>query len=1272
MAVDSAGDIYIADTGNNAVRQVGSDGNISTVAGNGAGACCGDGGPAADAALNAPAGLAVDSSGDLFVADTSNSIIREVSAKTVPPVNLAVASPDGTPSYGDAVTFTVTVEGTDTPTGTVALFDGGTCLGYAALDGSGNATIATSALPAGSDEVTARYSGDENYVNDDSSAVAATVAQATPTVTLASSANPAALNQSLILTAAVPTDATGSVDFKDGQTTLGTAQLADGTTHHALSIRAQGSDVAIPNMDMTGAGGFTFVTWIKQDSLTGPLQVIIASENAGGWGVGLDDGDGPSGIHWFSNIGYSHVNSNAAIDDTNWHQLAVVFVAAHDSSGTSVTFYLDGQLDVSEAYVDSNFWPSSEDGNYDIGGRLGDQLLDGSLADVQIYRRAVAAADVSTLYDAGLGMLAGTVLADPVAVYPLDGDVSDQSGNHNDGTPEGTIDWVPTFKTVSLTTSSLALGSHSITAVYSGDSNYTSATSATLDEEVKREADVTLTSSASTLAAGDSLTFTATVYVAEGQPAGGQLAGTVKFLDGTTVLGTETLNSSGEASFTTSALAAGTHAITAYYGGDADFAAASASALEQTVLAVVPPLLASTAGTAEAGQSLTFTADVPGDAAGTVSFLDNGVSLGDPQELTGGGPSHDLHFDGEGGSYVELPNFDMSSFTFASWVKRDTLGTRQFDIMSANNSGWGVYFSEYWSGNAIWFTDRGYYGACSTAEVADTNWHFVVVTLDADGLTFYLDGQPVGSDDDAQFTFNGGGAYYLGGDPGDPNSGLNGAMGQTLVFNRGLSAAEVVALYDGGEVVPGAAGLSGLVAGYTFDDISGTTVPDFSDHNNYGTICGGVTSADDGPLQSRTASLTTSSLAAGLHEITTVYSGDSKYAQSTSAALDEEISQDFTFSGPAVATPGDSLTFATSIIPDANNDSPTGTISFSLDNTPLETDNLAYGAPALSLTAPTTTGSYTLRAVYSGDANYPGCTLIRTLVAEYGPMGEDISDQTIAGTTASFSLDFPGDGPLCYEWSVTAKPPGAEDPTFSANDSSAASTTNVTFSQAGNYSFQVTAADAGGQSVVSTVNVTVEQTASSISVTAPSLSLDENESEQFAATELDQFGNPMSSQPSSFNWRRDERDHQRRGLHRARRAGKRRGDRRRPLQPVDHRQRQRPDRGPRGGHHGQLNGQRGYALHVGPQHRRAEHRPHHKLDDRLGRRLRSGNALQQSAARGRAARLYRGWDVRRDGHGIELHPAVLHDGQRRAGGDLRLRLRREFCQVPSPSGRGPG
>jgi len=78
VAVDAAANLYIADTGNNRIRGV-SSGLIATVAGNGAWGFSGDGGPAPSAALNSPEGVAVDSAGNLFIADTLNHRVREVS-----------------------------------------------------------------------------------------------------------------------------------------------------------------------------------------------------------------------------------------------------------------------------------------------------------------------------------------------------------------------------------------------------------------------------------------------------------------------------------------------------------------------------------------------------------------------------------------------------------------------------------------------------------------------------------------------------------------------------------------------------------------------------------------------------------------------------------------------------------------------------------------------------------------------------------------------------------------------------------------------------------------------------------------------------------------------------------------------------------------------------------------------------------------------------------------------------------------------------------------
>ena len=101
VAVDSTGSLLIADNNNRRVRRVGLDGIITTVAGSGSSGYSGDGGISIGASLNTPYAVALDSAGNLYIADTGNDRIRKVLATppafSLAPARLSFSAPAGTP-----------------------------------------------------------------------------------------------------------------------------------------------------------------------------------------------------------------------------------------------------------------------------------------------------------------------------------------------------------------------------------------------------------------------------------------------------------------------------------------------------------------------------------------------------------------------------------------------------------------------------------------------------------------------------------------------------------------------------------------------------------------------------------------------------------------------------------------------------------------------------------------------------------------------------------------------------------------------------------------------------------------------------------------------------------------------------------------------------------------------------------------------------------------------------------------------------------------------
>jgi uncharacterized protein (TIGR03437 family) len=152
VTVDASGNIFIAASFNNRIREVAAGtGIITTVAGDGVAGFFGDGTPPTDAGLNHPGGIAVDTSGDIFIADTVNNRVREVTTATAPPPSItsggvvAVDSTVTTIQPGEFVSIYGTNLGPASPATWTGIFV--TMLGGTSVTIDGNPAFLTYAGP---------------------------------------------------------------------------------------------------------------------------------------------------------------------------------------------------------------------------------------------------------------------------------------------------------------------------------------------------------------------------------------------------------------------------------------------------------------------------------------------------------------------------------------------------------------------------------------------------------------------------------------------------------------------------------------------------------------------------------------------------------------------------------------------------------------------------------------------------------------------------------------------------------------------------------------------------------------------------------------------------------------------------------------------------------------------------------------------------------------------------------------------------------------------
>ena len=569
---------------------------------------------------------AVYSGGGGWAGSTSGTLTQRVGPTTT---DTTVASGTNPSRYGGSVTFTATV----TPSigtldgGTVQFYDGNTALGspQTVNTSTGKATLSTSSLSLGSHTITADYGGTTTYVASGSSSLTQTVNQATTSTAVASGPSSPTYGQQVTFTATVtPGSGTldgGTVQFYDGGTAIGTAQSVDTSTGKATyattALKAGSHTITATYGGTTNFQGSTSSGTTQAVGKSGTSTAVDSSEHPSSYGddvtftatvtpvAGALDG---GTVQFYD--GSTAIGSARTVDTSTGK-------ATYDTASLSV-----GSHDITAVYSgDSNFTTSTSPAFTQVVGKSSSTTAVDSDTNPSTFGQSVK-------FTATVGSAHFT---------PTGGTVQFYDGTDTLGSP-ATVDG---SGKATLTIANLDVGTHGITAVYSGDSSFTTSTSASLSQIVTRAPTTTaLDSDTNPSTYGQSVKFTATVTPQTGALDGG----TVQFYDGTDTLGSpQTVDtSSGKATLTVADLSVAGHDITAEYSGNSNFLTSTSATLSQTVgKASTTTAVDSDANPSTFGQSVKFTATVDSDNftpdGGTVQFYDGTDTLGSPATVNGSG-----------------------------------------------------------------------------------------------------------------------------------------------------------------------------------------------------------------------------------------------------------------------------------------------------------------------------------------------------------------------------------------------------------------------------------------------------------------------------------------------------------------------------------------------------------------------------------------------------------------------------------------------------------